>query len=129
MTYEIRITNRGSRQAENVNVHGFFSKGIDAVSASGAKYRLGNNGEVVFTPLKSIAANDEVVLKIVAKARTAGNLQFQAKITSNNPKTSLSAQETTRFYADDDGVEPKKLSRAITPKRVTHQPVAPTSAD
>ena len=116
--YEIKVRNRGSRQAEKVNIVAYFSEGIDATKAEGAKFELGDNGAVTFAPIASIGANDEIILKVFAKAKVAGNHKIQVALKCDNPKTALATQETTRFYSDDDS-QVIKTSRIPKPLKNT----------
>ena len=62
-TYEIRVRNRGTREAENVQVFAYFSRGVEPVGAEGAPNRLAP-GQVLFQPIVTLAPGTEVVLKI-----------------------------------------------------------------
>ncbi len=61
VTYEIHLRNRGTKAAENVDVAGYFSQGIEPVAAQGSTYHL-SPGQVVFHPIASIAPGTEVAL-------------------------------------------------------------------
>lgn len=98
-TYEVRIRNRGTKSAENVEVVGYFSHGIEPASAEGAKYQIAP-GQVVFGPIPAIAAGETCVLKIHAKAGTAGNHIFRSEIYCRSVGIRLVSEETTRFYSD-----------------------------
>ncbi|MCC7086929.1 MAG: DUF11 domain-containing protein [Pirellulales bacterium] len=97
--YEIRIRNRGTKAAENVSVHGFFSGGIEPQSAEGGLHEL-VPGQVVFKPIASITPGAEVVLKIQAKAEQAGNHVFRTEVNCPAIGMKLAAEETTLFYGD-----------------------------
>ena len=97
MVYEIKIKNRGTKAAEDVDVVAFFSDGIEAISVHGADHEIAR-GQVVFRPLASVPAGEEVVLKIVAAAHKPGNLVFRAEVECRTAGTRLAAEETTRFY-------------------------------
>ena len=66
--YELRVRNRGTKDAQEVEILGFFSAGIEPVSAAGAAYRIGP-GRVAFRPIASLAAGEEIKLTVRAGRR------------------------------------------------------------
>ena len=101
ITYEVHLRNRGTKSAENVDVAGYFSQGIEPIAAQGSTYRL-SPGQVVFHPIASIAPGTEVVLRIKARAETAGNHVFRAEVVCSKAGTKLATEETTLFFGDND---------------------------
>ena len=95
--YEIRIRNRGTTSANGVETVGFFSEGLEPTRANGGNGRVGT-GQVVFEPIKSLAAGSEMVLKISAKATKPGNHVFRAEVRCRTLGTQLIGEETTLFY-------------------------------
>jgi hypothetical protein len=55
-------------------------------------------GQVVFHPVSRIAAGQELVFRITAKADSSGNHTFRTEVVCTSPETRLAAQETTNFY-------------------------------
>lgn len=97
VTYEIRLSNRGTKAADSVEVFAFFSDGVEPVGVEGGSHRIAP-GQVVFDPIKAIAPGQEIVLKIKAAARRSGNHVFRAEARSRPLDISLATEETTRFY-------------------------------
>ncbi len=95
--YEVKVVNRGSKQAEGVEVTGYFSDGIEPIQAEGGKHRLAP-GQVVFEPLKTLGPGQSHVFKIKARAATAGNLIFRAEVYCQPLGTRLVSEETTHYY-------------------------------
>ena len=96
-TYVIRLQNRGSASATNVDVVVYFSAGFDPASAEGGRNKLGS-GQVVFEPIASLAPGQSVALKVKAKAESAGNHVFRIEVRSEPAGTRLVREGTTRFY-------------------------------
>lgn len=117
--YEIQVQNRGTKMAENVEVIAYFSNGIEPISAEGGRHRLGP-GQVVFEPLSSVAAGQNVVLKIRARAETAGNHIFRAEVHCKPLGTRLVSEETTLFYG-----EPSSTTAGLAPESAAPE-TAPT---
>ena len=99
VSYEVEVTNRGSKEATNVDLVMMFSNGIEPVSADG----LNNNivpGQVQFETISQISPGDSIVLKITARADKEGNHIFRAKLTCKDSDTREIAEGTTKFYGD-----------------------------
>ncbi|MBA4017939.1 MAG: hypothetical protein C0483_12245 [Pirellula sp.] len=100
ITYEIHVRNRGMKSAEGIDVVAFFSEGIEPEKVEGHGHEL-QPGMVVFKTLPSVGASQERLLKITARATTAGNHRLRVELHSANPQTDLSQEDSTFFYADE----------------------------
>jgi uncharacterized repeat protein (TIGR01451 family) len=100
-TYEIRIHNRGSKVAEDLELAAFFSQGIEPTNVEGATHKI-TLGQVAFPRLAPVAPGADVRLKIRAKAQVAGNHVFRAELQCRPLGTRLAAEETTFFYGAID---------------------------
>jgi hypothetical protein len=99
-TYEIHIKNRGMTAAHGVNVVAMFSEGIDPSHVEGGQHNI-RDGRVSFRTIDSLAAGAETVLKIHAKATAAGTHIFRTEVACQELEVKLAAEETTRFFTDD----------------------------
>lgn len=97
--YEIRITNRGASAAEDVNVAGLFSAGLEPEAGEGAPYTV-SDGRVAFRTISKLPAGQDIVLSIRAKASEPGTHVFRAEVLCRDLEIKLAAEETTRFYED-----------------------------
>ncbi len=113
-TYEIQITNRGSKAATQVQVVAQFSEGIEPVAAEGIRADI-VPGQVIFQPILRIAPDETATLTIKAKAETDGNHVFRAEVKCADPETRLVAEDTTKFFGDDKLSFPRSPSIA-TPR-------------
>jgi uncharacterized repeat protein (TIGR01451 family) len=100
MTYEVRIRNRGSNSAEGVDVVAYFSEGVEPIAVDGGNHEL-NAGTVLFKPIASLAAGDETVYKIKARASVPGNHRIRVELQCKSLGTRLTRDDTTLFYGDD----------------------------
>jgi len=103
--YEIRITNRGASAAEEVNVLGLFSAGLEPETVEGAPYTV-SDGRVSFRTINKLPAGQDIVLQIRAKATEPGTHVFRAEVFCRDLEIKLAAEETTRFYEDEISREP-----------------------
>ncbi len=100
VVYEIKVKNRGMKGAEAIDVVAYFSEGIEPEKAEGQAFEL-QPGMVVFKTLPTVGPNQERVLKVVARATTAGNHRLRVELRSAAPQTQLSHEDSTFFYADE----------------------------
>jgi len=113
--YEIHITNRGTKAAEQVSVVGQFSEGIEPLEATGAKADV-VTGQVLFQRIPRIEPGEELVLKIVARADRPGNHRFRAELTCQSPETQLIAEETTYFFGEEAPSVSSNARAGTTPR-------------
>jgi uncharacterized repeat protein (TIGR01451 family) len=109
--YEIHIKNRGANTAKDVNVVGMFSEGIEPEQAEGAMYTVAD-GRVSFKTIEDLPPGRDVVLRIRAHGVQAGTHLFRAEVLCRDLEIKLSAEETTRFYADDVSPDGKPQKQA-----------------
>jgi hypothetical protein len=102
VVYEILVTNRGSKEATNIEVVAQFSDGIEPTAADGHRGEV-LPGQVVFQPIRSLAAGEQISLKVTARAHQTGNLRFRAELKCADPDTQLASEENTRFFQAVEG--------------------------
>lgn len=100
VVYDITVTNRGRSAAEEVNIVGLFSAGIEPVAAEGGEATI-TDGRVGFRTIGSLPAGQNVKLKIRARAQSAGTHLFRAEVLCRDLDIKLAAEETTRFFQDE----------------------------
>ncbi len=121
-TYQLTIQNRGTKHADAVDVVVFFSHGIEPVGAEGATYKLAP-GQVVFDPIPSVPAGEEVTLTIKARGEKPGNHIFRAEVHCKPLGTRLLSEETTRFYQGGPISRREKRGQPeVASRRATGQP-------
>jgi uncharacterized repeat protein (TIGR01451 family) len=135
-TYEIRVNNRGADTAKDVNIVALFSAGIEPEQVEGGMYTVAD-GRVNFRTIEELQAGREIVLRIRARAATAGTHAFRAEVVCSDLDIKLVAEETTRFYSEDTqpagdttGSEASSFSQgfeATAPSTPAAAPTAPTS--
>ena len=96
-TYQVRVQNRGTKSAEEVEVVAYFSQGVEPVSVKGGRHQTAP-GQVLFEKIASLAAGENVEFQIKAKAETPGNHICRVEVYCKPLDTRLVSEETTRFY-------------------------------
>ncbi|MBN2294398.1 MAG: hypothetical protein JXM70_18360, partial [Pirellulales bacterium] len=119
--YKMRIHNRGSKRAESIEAVAYFSQGIEPISVSGGRHKLGA-GQVIFDGIDSLEAGQEVVYKITARADTPGNHMFRAEVHCRPLNTKLVSEETTHFFNGTLIADRPTVSQNSTTRPKTGQP-------
>lgn len=100
VVYEIEVSNRGTKEATQVQVIAQFSDGIEPAKATGAQAEV-VPGQVVFQPIARLDAGQTIKLTVNAKADKDGSHVFRAELRCSDPEYRLVAEDTTTFFGDD----------------------------
>jgi len=109
-TYQIRLQNRGTASANEVEVVVYFANNLEPLSAEGAHYKLGA-GQVVFDAMPALAPGQSATFQVKAKAGVAGNHVFRVEVRAGATGIRLVREGTTRFYAAGAAVDPPALAQ------------------
>ncbi|MFH1922265.1 MAG: CARDB domain-containing protein [Planctomycetota bacterium] len=96
-TYQVRVSNQGTKSAEEVEIVAYFTKGVEPTVVEGGRHEIGP-GQVVFDKIPSLGAGQEVTFQIRAKAETAGSHICRVEVYCKPLGTRLVGEETTHFY-------------------------------
>jgi hypothetical protein len=119
--YEVQVMNRGTRAASQVKVLIQFGPGIEPTGVIGGKGKL-VPGQVVFEPIASLEAGEQVAVKVKAKGEKSGTHQYRVEVTAGEDGTRLVSEGTSRFFAER-GAQPPATQAAA---RTAAKPQMPT---
>lgn len=98
--YEIRIVNNGNKVATNVQIAAELPAALQPISGDGPT-KVTVEGQVVYMALLAkIAPRDEVVYRIAALGKSAGDHVIAVQLDSDEVSTPVVKQESTKVYAD-----------------------------
>ena len=83
--YQLKVENRGSKAADDVEIVAYFSHGIEPLGAEGGNYQVGP-GQVVFDAISSIAADNSGE---ASHSRSATIERCRAAMVSPWPSTTI----------------------------------------
>jgi uncharacterized membrane protein len=115
VTYELQVMNRGTLAAKNVKVVMQFSDGLEPSIVEGADARL-VPGQVLFETLPELAAGEQVIVHVRAKAAKEGAHRFRVEVVSSDNDTRLVSEGTSRFFTDARGSASAAARTATKPK-------------
>lgn len=99
VTYEVRITNRGSGDDGDVKFQMLLPPGLELLSSDNDASTDGR-GLVVFAPQSVMAARSETVHRIRARATAPGTHVVKAMIASRETPVQVTKEESTTVYSD-----------------------------
>lgn len=99
--YEIKVTNQGTKAANNVRLAAIVPRGLKAVSAEGpARYRI-DGQHVLFEPLRQLAPKADASFTIKVKAIAPGDQRLEVQVATDEIREPVTKQESTRVYGDE----------------------------
>ena len=95
--YEIRLTNRGTKESTNVNIAVTLPESMEAVASDGPTRFAPGQNSVVFAPLARIGAKEEVVYRLTTRSSSPGDHRIQVQVGSDD-REPLVKEESIRVY-------------------------------
>jgi uncharacterized repeat protein (TIGR01451 family) len=99
-TYEIKVTNQGSKDSKNVRFMALVPDGMRPVSATGPTAERIQGQQVEFAPIEQLAPKEEAIFQVTAEGISPGDHRFRVQMISDEISTPVVKEESTRVYAD-----------------------------
>jgi uncharacterized repeat protein (TIGR01451 family) len=99
--YEIRITNQGSKAADNVQLVALVPPELQFVSADGPTPYAVKGQQVIFEPLARLVPKADTSYRIVVQGLRPGDLRMRVQVTADDLQQPIIKEESTRVYADE----------------------------
>src|SRR6185369_14892888 len=100
-TYQITVSNQGSKEATNVVLAVSLPDGLKPLDAEGPTRFTTSGRTVQFQPLGQLAAKGETVYRVRAQCIAAGDHRCHVQLVSDDMRTPVTKEEGTRVYADE----------------------------
>ena len=99
--YEVRVVNQGTKAATNVQVVGLLPEELAPVGADGpARYTI-DGQRILFEPLAQLAPKADTTYRIKARGRGPGDVRVRVQVVTDEIRTPITKEESTRVYADE----------------------------
>ncbi|MGI9471841.1 MAG: CARDB domain-containing protein, partial [Rubripirellula sp.] len=98
-TYEIHVTNSGSKADSNVRVQLQLPAGLELVSAD-AEAGMDSNGLVAFQPKAQLSPGEDLKYRLRVKGTVDGTHIVRAVVVSDHSTVPVTKEESTLVYAD-----------------------------
>ena len=98
VTYEIRITNQGTRPLTNLKLAAVLSDGLTLSGVTGPVKHAASGQTVGFEPIPRLAVKADVVVRMKARGTTAGDLRCKVQLSCDQLKLPVFKEESTVFF-------------------------------
>jgi uncharacterized repeat protein (TIGR01451 family) len=98
--YEVRVQNTGNVPASNVQLQVQLPAGLLLKSAQGKTRFTSDRNSLVFEPVLSLEARGELTFRVTAQAQAVGDQRIRFAVTSEQLRTPVEREISTRIYAD-----------------------------
>jgi uncharacterized repeat protein (TIGR01451 family) len=102
-TYEIRITNTGSKVETNLELVCTVPEKMEfrgAKSSAGCRFRM-EGRDVIFEPLARLMPRTDTVYRVTARGMAPGDMRFRARIRADGLSEPVLREESTKVYGDE----------------------------
>jgi len=99
-TYEIRVTNSGTKAATNVRISALLPAGMAALNGEGPTRAAGDASQITFEPLARLNPREEVIYKVQVQGKPPGDHIVRVQLASDEWPTPVTREESTRVYLD-----------------------------
>jgi uncharacterized repeat protein (TIGR01451 family) len=99
-TYEVRVTNVGTKTATNIRITAMLPPELKALSGEGPTRAANDGSRVIFEPLARLNPQEEAIFRVQASALKAGDYIVRVQISSNEWPNPVTREESTRVYLD-----------------------------
>jgi uncharacterized repeat protein (TIGR01451 family) len=99
--YEVRVVNQGTKSATNVQVVALLPEELKPIGGEGpARYTI-DGQRVLFEPLAQLAPKADTTYRVKAQGRGPGDVRVRVQIITDEIRTPVTKEESTRVYADE----------------------------
>ena len=99
-SYEVRVSNKGSRPATNVVLAAGLPGEIKLVSGEGPSRATAKGQQISFEPIARINSGEEVIFHIHAQGLRPGDHLIRVQLSSDEFPTPVTKEESTQVYVD-----------------------------
>ena len=100
-TYEVKITNTGSKSDTDLQVACIIPPQMKFKSATGpVAHKVNDKGEVTFEMIRELAPKTEAVVRVTVTATSTGDARFKAMLNSKHLNSAVTKEESTRVYGE-----------------------------
>ena len=99
-TYQIRVRNQGTKEANNIQFEAMLPPGLKALPAEGRSKYAVRGDRILFAPIAKLPAKGEASYTVRIEGTQAGDHRFTVQMKSDETTTPVVEEESTRVYAD-----------------------------
>ena len=100
-TYEVHVVNQGSKAASNVRVMVDLPAELKPIAAEGPTRYVVQGNRISFDGMAQLPPKAETSYRVRVKALKPGDLRARFQLSSDDMRTPVTKEESTRVYADE----------------------------
>jgi uncharacterized repeat protein (TIGR01451 family) len=100
-TYDVRVVNQGSKASTNVRLIVDLPQELKAIAAEGPTQYAVEGNRISFERLAQLPPKAEKTYRVRVKAMRPGDLRARFQLSSDDMRTPVTKEESTRVYADE----------------------------
>ncbi len=100
-SYEVRVTNQGTKAASNVRIAVLLPRGLKFLSAEGPVRYQAEGQRILFEPLRQLAPKADTAYTLKVQATEVGDQRVDVQIVTEEMQDPVSKEESTRVYGDE----------------------------
>jgi uncharacterized repeat protein (TIGR01451 family) len=97
-SYEIVVTNQGSKVANAVQIKAMLDPGVQFVAASGDTSHRVDDEAIVFEPVRTLEPGDKAAWRVTVRGASAADSRFAVEMTSTELEEPVNEEESTHVY-------------------------------
>ncbi len=100
-SYEIRVINQGSKSASNIRVVALFPPQLQPLGGDGPARHVIDGQRILFEPVGQLGPKADMTYTVKAKALAAGDLRVRVQVVTDENRTPITREESTRVYSEE----------------------------
>ena len=100
-TYEVHVVNQGSKASANVRLAIELPPELQPVAAEGPTRHVLEGTRITFDGLSQLPPKADTVYRVRVKALKPGDLRARFQLSTDDMRTPVTKEESTRVYADE----------------------------
>lgn len=100
-TYEIRVTNSGSKAATNLRLVALLPTEMKAITAEGPSRHVVDGQRVLFDPVRTLAPKADTTYTVKVQGLQPGDLRIRVQLLTDEIRNPITKEESTRVYTDE----------------------------
>ena len=100
-TYEVHVVNQGSKASANVRLAIDLPPELKPMAAEGPTRHLLEGNRITFDGLSQLPPKADTVYRVRVKALKPGDLRARFQLLTDDMRTPVTKEESTRVYADE----------------------------
>ncbi len=98
--YEVRVSNKGSKSADNIGLTFELPSGLELINVQAATQHLSKKGLILFDDLPTLPPGKTALYRIHVRSRAEGSQRVRARLTSDSIDQELIREELTKVHGE-----------------------------